>query len=202
MGNPFIVVPSGSPTPSPYTSLLDQAKEHMRIHSTFTDDDAYISTLILAAESRCELQCRRSFVIATKTLSLDKFPAGEIQVPYPPLSIVNSVKYYDSDNVQITLTENTDYEVDLTATNGLIRPCYDVAWPETYSRYGAVLISYDAGYAASDLNLPTPLIYAILMFVAHLYEHRETVSDVAMTEVPMSVQYLLEPYVVAGCASP
>ena len=35
---------------------------------------------------------------------------------------------------------------------------------------------------------------ATLMIVAHWYAHRESVSDSSMTEVPMGVNYLLQPY--------
>lgn len=35
---------------------------------------------------------------------------------------------------------------------------------------------------------------AILMIVAHWYAHRESVSESSMADVPMGVNYLLQPY--------
>ena len=46
----------------------------------------------------------------------------------------------------------------------------------------------------SDGYLPKMLLQAVLMLAAHWYNQRESVSSVAMHEVPDSVQALVKPY--------
>lgn len=46
--------------------------------------------------------------------------------------------------------------------------------------------------------LPYPIKLAILLMVANLYSNREPVSFTANSEIPLSYQYLLDPYIDYG----
>lgn len=44
-------------------------------------------------------------------------------------------------------------------------------------------------------SIPQPILIAILMMVANLYANREPVSFASCNLIPLSYQYLLEPYI-------
>ena len=73
------------------------------------EDEPLIRQLIKAATYQCEQAMTwRQFVTATWTRTWDRFPSGgaffdEIELPYPPLQSVTTVKYFDSAGTQQTL---------------------------------------------------------------------------------------------------
>lgn len=47
---------------------------------------------------------------------------------------------------------------------------------------------------ANDGKIPAPLLHAILLLVAHLYNQREAVAFASSSEVPLAYTYLLDLY--------
>ena len=61
-------------------------------------------------------------------------------------------------------------------------------------RLDAVRIAFDAGYGAADA-VPQAIKQAILMIVAHWYEHRETVVvGTGAVDIPLGANALLSPF--------
>lgn len=50
------------------------------------------------------------------------------------------------------------------------------------------------GVVATEGEVPQPLLYAILLFIGNMYENRESVSYTSISEVPMSLKYILDMY--------
>lgn len=171
---------------------LTEAKNHLRID--LTDDDSLISALIVAAREHAEAITRRAFITQTLKLSLDAFPAnnGPIYVPMPPLQSVNSLKYFDTDGVEQTLTEGADFLVDAESEPGRITPAPDTGWPATQSRPNAVSVEFVAGFGDAS-KVPQGIKQAILLMVGHWYENREAVTMQGNNagELPMAVDSLL-----------
>jgi uncharacterized phiE125 gp8 family phage protein len=169
---------------SPVT--LDEAKDHLRV--VHTDDDMYITTLLLAATKWAEdFQCR-TYISRTHTDYLDKFPTV-IRPIYSPLVSVTSIKYLDTDGVQQTLSSAL-YRVDTNTEPGRITEAYNQSWPDIRSVTNTIEIEYIAGYGTAAA-VPDDVKAAIKLIVGHFYEHREVVSELTLNKVPFSAKELL-----------
>ena len=123
---------------------LAQTKDHLRVD--ITDDDDLISALIQGARRKIELDQHRQHMTATWTGYLDSFPAGtEIELPYPPLQSVTSVKYLDADGTSQTFSSG-DYSVDTTREPGRVILGYNKSWPTAQAIQKAGTIIFVAGY--------------------------------------------------------
>lgn len=194
---PLSILRTVDATLEPVTT--SQAKAHMRI--TDTAEDSYIESLITAARQHAEHLTERAFITQTWTMTLDRFPDyfGDIRLPKPLLISVSSITYVDLEGTTQTLSSSL-YEVDARSQPGRIRPAYGQAWPSTREQLNAVTITYTAGYGATAASVPTAIKQAIMIVVAHWFEHREPViTGTIVAEVPMSATALLGPYRVANC---
>jgi uncharacterized phiE125 gp8 family phage protein len=114
---------------------------------------------------------KRQLMPATYEVDLANFPYinGRITLPMPPVKSVVSVKYYDTDGVQQTLS-STAYETLLpTHDPGFIDPAHGDVWPTTRARADAVTVQFIAGYA-SRADVPAGIKEAILLKTEHLYD--------------------------------
>lgn len=177
-----------APTAEPVT--LAQAKEHLRI--THTQDDAYIIGLIEAARRHAEQHTGRRLCTQTVDYFLDAFPSGAIELPCPPVASITSIKYLDENGVEQTLS-NTLYKLSAGDEPARVTAAYDQTWPTTRAEADAVTVRMVCGYGGTAA-VPRDIAMAILMIVGHLYEHRESVSDFQVFEVPQSAESLLNFY--------
>lgn len=122
--------------------------EDLRNHSRISDNasDEHLNDTLLAAVRYCETIQKRSYMLKTFTLRMDRFP-WEIVLPMPPLSSVTSINYLDSGGTSQTLATD-QYQVDLAGDPGRIKPATTVGvWPVTRAgAYNAVTVVYVAGY--------------------------------------------------------
>jgi uncharacterized phiE125 gp8 family phage protein len=189
------------PAAEPVT--LAEAKEHLRVD--FSQDDALISALIEASRIYCEQFTARVFITQTWELVIDKFPANEIMIPFPPLQLVTSIKYDNGAGVEQVLGA-AQYEVDDASQPGWVVPV-TTGWPASiWEGINSVRIRYVAGYAPGtdspiDLaaNVPQSIKSAILLHVAQLYEQREDiVVGTIVSRVPSGgIEHLLRQFRVA-----
>ena len=178
---------TGSTSTAEPLSLTD-AKHHLRVDTT--DDDTYISALIVAAREYAESFLGRKLMTGTLTQYFDSF-SDAMELKRPPLASVTSITYVDADGETQTLAD-TVYDVDITVEPGLARLAYGQSWPTTRDVYNAVTITHVVGYSADATSVPDGIKTAVKMLVAHWYEHRESVVVGTITaEVPMGVKALL-----------
>lgn len=183
---------STAPTVEPVS--LTEVKNHLRVDTTADDDDL---TLKLAAARRyVEQVTGRALMGTTYKLYLSAWPSC-IQLPYPPLSSLTSVKYIDTGGTEQTLS-SAYYTTNTVAAPARIVEAYGYSWPSLRNnQWNSITIEYVAGYSTtSDTStVPDPLKQAILAYVATMYEFRE---DVAMggskVQVPEVVDRLIWPY--------
>ena len=149
---------------------LSEAKAHLDITSTDTDNDAYVQTLIEAAQSHIEESCDLSLTAATYDLHLDKFP-GIIEIWMYPIASIGSVKYTDSDGNTQTVT-SSNYTSDLTGKPARIDTVNSYTWPTPRDTVAAVQIQFTTGWT-SPATCPGDLKQALLLLVRDWYNNRE-----------------------------
>ena len=122
------------------------------------------------------------------TLKCDKFPKV-FKLPRPLLVSVSSIKYVDSGGTEQTLADSV-YDVDVYSEPGRVGLAFNQSWPAIRGDINGVEVIYIAGYGAASA-VPEGVKAAMKLLIGHLYEHRESVSEINMAEVPMAVKSLL-----------
>jgi uncharacterized phiE125 gp8 family phage protein len=172
-------------------SLLD-VKAHLRVDHD--DDDALLTAAIVSARVHVEAAIRRVLIEQTWRIHLDRWPRKRIfRVPVAPLIAVDAVRVRDAEGGS-TLVDADDYEVDVASVPG--RLVLAAAAPSPPGRaVNGIEIDVTAGYGATTLDVPSPLRHAVMMLVAHWYEHRGAVGhDLAGETPPLGFAALIAPY--------
>jgi uncharacterized phiE125 gp8 family phage protein len=178
-----------APATEPIT--LAEAKLHLRVDASATDEDALISALIVAARQDAEHETGRALITQTWELALDCF-LSEIRLQKPPIASIVSVKYIDTAGVLQTLASSA-YLLDAHSEPGRLTPAYGTCWPANRVQANAVMIQYTAGYADAA-SVPQTIKNWMLMRIATLYAHREEyVAGQTIAALPF-VDRLLDPY--------
>ena len=177
------------PAEEPIT--LEEAKQHLRVEDS--SQDLLIGLYIMAARQHIDGKdgwLGRAIVSQTWELSLDTFPADEIQIPLVPLVSITSVVYDDEDGIEQTI-DGADYTLDPA---GWVVTAGDYSWPTPITAINAVRVRFVAGYGDAA-DVPATIKAAILLMVGDLYAQRESFATGPASAVPMSttVENLLAP---------
>lgn len=172
-----------------------EAKNFLRITS-FSDDD-YIQGVISASRQSIEKSTRRSMVKQSQQLGYDHFPilSNKFIIPNPPISQIDSVKYYDVNNVLHTL-DATDYVLDNSGTGAAhLGLTDDFSTPTLSSDYKTpVLVTV----STEAYKLDAALKQAMLLLVGNFYEMRIPVSVGGVPfKMPLSLEHLISQYKVS-----
>lgn len=168
---------------------LSEAKAHLRVDGS--DEDSLIGDLIDAAVAHFDGLgiLGRAMVTQSWAEWVGNAP-GQVRLPIGPFQSLTSVEYYDSDNTLQTATLG-NFETRLDGDFVRVLPKSGNAWPGAYNRPDAIKITYVAGFGDAGSDVPQSIRQAILMTVAHWYEHRMAVSEASLKEVPMAVDALI-----------
>lgn len=161
----------------PYQEPLDvlEVKDYLRISST--DDDTYLTALIIAARKYCENYQNRAYITQIWDMSLDDWPNGIITIPKGNLQTINSVKYKNSSGIETTIA-NTEYVYSTKGILGRLTPAYGKSWP-SFTPYplDAININFSAGYGSSSDKVPETVKQAMYLLISHWYENRVPLND-------------------------
>lgn len=132
------------------------------------------------------------------SLRVDGKTGFEIYLPLPPLQTVDSVKYYDQDGVQQTLSSSL-YIVDTVSEPARITPAYGTTWPSTQNRINAVEVAFTCGYGLA-VAVPDGIKSWIKIRIGSLYEHRAEVAILERGKIePLPyIDGLLDPFRVVS----
>lgn len=169
-----------APASEPVT--LTEAKTHLNVVGT--DDDTYITALIVAAREGAETITERVLMTQTWELALDAFPDA-LELIRVPVQSVTSITYDDADGVATVLGASA-YALDTADDNGFayIVPAYNTQWPVTQDSINAVRVRFVSGYASAAL-VPQQVKQWMLLRIGLLYKHREDVATgVSIAKVP------------------
>ncbi len=147
---------------------LDEAKAHLKISGS--DEDTIVGIYLDAAINACENKLQTAIMDSRFTLYSRCF-SQHLNLQKNYVSAINSVKYYDSDGVQQTVTP-TDYALqDYRVPNVLY---FNEAYvsPTTDTREFPVEVSFNAGFMAATGVIPN-IRSAVLLEVGDRYENRQ-----------------------------
>lgn len=178
----------------------------LRIDSGDTSQDVLLGALVKAARQRCERVTRRALVTQTWRYALDRFPGWPlpdtvpqgsaeawgsdlyrfgidvdpraIRLPRPPLQSVTSVAYTDTTGTPQTLaSDGSAYQVDSDSDPARLLPAYGTYWPITRPMFGAVKVTYVAGYGGTAASVPEELRAALMAHVGYCWREREAPDE-------------------------
>lgn len=133
-----------------YPLVLQQVKDHLNID--YSNDDSYLQSIIAVAAERAEQVTRRRLITQTWKLFLDKWPSGDIILPYGKLQSVTHVKYTDTAGDQTTWydsSETTYANVDTDSELGRIKLNYGQSYPSaSLAPDNPIEIQFVCGYGA------------------------------------------------------
>tara|TARA_R100000329_G_C7613833_1_gene217843 strand:+ start:383 stop:1030 length:648 start_codon:yes stop_codon:yes gene_type:complete len=180
---------------STFAVSLAEAKAHLRIDSSYTTDDTYITTLTKIAQNIVEKETGILLTSLVMTYIADEFNTEKIDLGFNGNTLTH-VKYYDTDNSLQTLA-SSQYDVsnlNYPNANVLIYPAKDADWPDTYDKPDAVEIKFTAGLNQT-YNIPEGLIQAILLIIGRYYEIRQdVVTGTIAVAIPLAAEHLINQY--------
>ena len=172
---------------------LAEAKSHLRV--TGSQDDGYISGLIVLARLRIEQLTGFTPVNTIYEVTLDAL-ADEIKLPRAPVGAISCVKLYDQADAETTVSSSV-YRLrgDRNQTSAVVLKD-DQSWPDvTLRSSGGVVVCFIAGTGISASNVPETIKHACKMLVGHYFENREPlVTGTIVSRVPDTVEALLSSY--------
>lgn len=142
---------------------VSDAKDYLRIDS-YTDHDSMIESIIWATTKTLEQRANICVTEQTWTLILDSKEVVENIFFYKtPVKSITSVKYYDSDNTQQTISSG-----DYTTVLGL-QPAQIIldSVPSVYERSDAMEIVFVGGFT----SIPNDILLAIKQRCYNVYNY-------------------------------
>lgn len=176
-----------APTSEPLT--VSDVKAHANIDTT--DDDALLTTYIIAAREHVEDKINRTLITQTWDYYLDRFH-NVMEMPKAPLQSVSAITYVDTDGATQTLSTSI-YTVDSDSDPGRVVLAYNQSWPSVRADINVVKITFISGYG-NAAAVAQAIKHAMLLLVSHWYESRESASQINLTNIPSGVDSLLSPY--------
>jgi len=185
-----LILTSG-PAAEPVT--LADAKAHLRVDGAA--EDMLIASLIVTSRLHVEAAAGLALITQGWSWFLDAWPPGPaLRLPLRPVQSIAAVRLYDENAVATTLDPAT-YLLDGAGVPPRLVRQGALVWPRPGRVANGIEVAFTAGYGNAAADVPPPLRQAILLLVAHWYEHRSPLEPGAPAEpVPDMVSELLAPY--------
>jgi uncharacterized phiE125 gp8 family phage protein len=172
---------------------LAEAKAHLRVDASA--EDTLITSLIVTARLNVEAAAGLALVTQGWSYLLDGWPRGRaLELPLRPVQSVAAVRLFDESGASTTLDPATYLLDGAGAPPRLVRQGA-LHWPKPGRVASGIEIAFTAGFGNAAADVPAPIRQAVLLLVAHWYEHRSPVETGPFSEpVPDMVGELLTPY--------
>jgi len=166
---------------------LEEAKQHLRVTGTW--DDAIIPVYTMAAIQLIEKYCQIN-ILSTVFEESFNTPSYEYLIDCHPVTAINSVKYYNTDNTLTTIS-SSDYMVYLPdSSRARVTLKEDISPPTVYSRPDAIVINYTTAITTP----PALLKAAVLLQLGSFYENRENETEANLKVLNIGVQRICDLY--------
>lgn len=171
---------------------IDEVKAHLRIDGN--SEDALMSSLVLTSRLHIEAALGLALMTQQWQLVLDSWPAaGSVKLAIAPVQSITEVRIADKSGATTSVAASS-YALEATGRPARIVPV-EGAWPTPGRKTGGIQIDFVAGFGAAAQDVPAPIRQALLLLIAHWYEHRDPIEIGApATAVPHAVSRLLHPY--------
>tara|TARA_Y100001938_G_scaffold117553_1_gene162208 strand:- start:5241 stop:5909 length:669 start_codon:yes stop_codon:yes gene_type:complete len=186
-----------------------ELKTHLRIDGS--DDDTYISSLVIAVHDWAKKYTQRSLTSQTLELYIDSIYDTDVDIkdgyymgidqdisrrsiilPQSPVASITHVKYFDDSDNESTFASSNYYLSNKSAPAKFVLR-NGKSYPTGLRVSDALVIRYVAGYGNTS-DVPMAIKQACLAYGAYLFEHRGDGSD--NLTVPYQASQLLQPYVI------
>lgn len=175
------------PTVEPLT--LAEAKTYLRVDHEA--EDGLISSLITAARATVEALTRRVLIDQSWRIVRDAWPAsGLIAVPVNPLRALTAARVIGADGGETALPLDA-LSLDTARLPGLIKVARG-AVPAPGRALAGIALDITAGHGPDADHVPSPLIEAVRVVLAHFYEHRDVAGPGAA--FPARLDALVAPF--------
>lgn len=184
---------------APATPAVDltELKNHLRV--TSADEDSLVDLYAYAATQLFEIKTRQRLINRSFRLDLPGFPSSidpcGIELPLTPVSAITHVKYYDTAGVLRTWT-SSEYILDVTShlPRVVVAPTYVYPSTQAENRPNAVQVTFVAGYGTAVSSVPQGMRMGVFYLAAHAYTHRVPVANGTLTDIPKTLQYVIDAY--------
>jgi uncharacterized phiE125 gp8 family phage protein len=184
-----LVLTSG-PALEPVT--VAEAKAHLRIDGSA--EDGLLGSLILTSRLHVEAALGLALITQSWTVVLDQWPErADVAIALRPVQTISNVRVLAADGTPETLSASSYIFEGRGVPPRLVRT--GTAWPKPGRAAAGIEINLTAGYGPAAADVPAPIRQALLLLVAHWYEHRDPIEiGLQGTAVPKAVSDLLGPY--------
>ena len=171
---------------------LDRVKRSLGLDNV-RDFDTTLQELIKSATNAVSNDLGRALTTTVYTLHLDRWPGREIQLPYPPLISVDSVKYYGDTTETLDTFSSGSYTVSTGGDPGVIWLNEDADWPDLMDRPSPIEIQFQAGYGADTDDVPAAIQAAVTTTAAYFFDQPlPVITGTIATELPLGVSRLID----------
>ena len=169
-------------------SLAD-AKAHLR--AEHAAEDELIGTLITTARRHAEAKTGLAFITQKWLHYRDGWPAeSALPLPLAPLISIEEVAVFGADDIKAVL-DPAHYCVDAASRPPRIVMRDARVWPAPGRIANGISVSATFGFGPGQDDVPEQLRQAVLLLVAHWYDHRGNANP---PPVPLTVAALLAPF--------
>lgn len=177
-----------SPPDMPPVSLA-QIKQHLRIDHN--EDDEYLSGLADAARLHIEAVSGHFLITRTVRQYVEELPnSRSVVLNAWPIQAIEKIMGYDLDGNPKTLTLD-QYKLDNRFDPATLSFSQTLSFG---SFKNGIEVDFVAGYGETGLDVPSNIIRAVLVLVAHWYEFRGTMPAGDETAlIPEGLNKLLAP---------
>jgi uncharacterized phiE125 gp8 family phage protein len=184
------IVTTTAPVAEPVS--LDRVKRALGLDNV-RDFDTTLQEIIKSATQAVSNDLGRALITTVYTLYLEKWPSREIQLPYPPLISVDSVKYWGDATETLDTFASSSYTVATGGDPGVIWVNEDKDWPDLMNRPSPIEIQFQAGYGGDTDDVPAAIQQAVTMTAAYFFDQPLPVIVGTMGfELPLGVSRLID----------
>jgi len=152
-------------TKTTYHVTLAEAKKHLNIENSFTDDDSYITQLIKEATSNAENYIDGDIAFTSNVYTLFDFGGSIITIDSSPLILVSAFSYLDSDN-NATPLDPTDLDI-MRIQEGHQK--FIIRLENHISTTNELTVTFTSGYTTAA-DCPEALKRAVLLQIGDWYD--------------------------------
>jgi Phage gp6-like head-tail connector protein len=200
---------------------LAEVKTHLRIDTA--DEEGLLQALILTSRLHIEVALNLALITQNWSCYFDQWPAtltgrgvphapasaaftsldphtalaasaSALRLPHGPVKSVDAVRVYADDGTFV-LIPVTGFALALFSRPARIARRIATSLPTPGRALNGIEFAITAGFGATPADVPSPIRQALLLLVAHWYEHRDPGEiGTAATQVPATVSALLAPW--------